>query len=342
MMMKHKSYFQHKPSKQKGVALISVLLAIALCVILATEILTAQKYQVQRVQNILERQQAYWYAISSESFVKALLKRTAENDKGMFNLDQTWALEDMQFPVDNGLIEGKITDLLSCFNLNSLYYPDIPDDIKKQRLTLFSDLLSKLDITAQVSHDDLAANLFDWLDKDDYPSGAVGYDGDMYTGLPFPYLSANSNLAHENELRIIYGFDTEVIAQLTDKVCVIPNSNLLQVNVNTISAEQPEYLMALLDIDRDKVDEILAERPSDGFKTLDEFFALAQVSSLPNFAKLDKSQFTVNSSFFKLVTNAYFNDIKFELTSVFQLDDKYNVNVITRRFGGKIERKVDP
>ena len=329
------------PRKQKGVALISVLLAVALCVILATEILSAQKFQVQRVQNILERQQAYWYAISSENFVKALLKRVAEDDKGIFHLDQPWAMTDMAFPVADGLIEGKITDLSSCFNLNSLYYSNITDDEKKQRMELFVRLLSNLEIESEFSHEDLAANLYDWLDNDNYPSGAVGYDGDMYTSLEFSYLSANSKLAHENELRVIYGFGTEVLAQLMSKVCVIPNSEELKLNVNTISAEAPEFLMAMLDADRSKIDEILAERPEDGFESVDEFFALTQISSLPNIADLDKSQFTVNSSFFKLVTNAYYNEIKFELTSVFQLDEKYNANVIARRFGGKIERKAN-
>lgn len=341
-MMKFTPRYQNSQHKQKGVALVSVLLAVALCVILATEILTEQKFQVQRVQNILERQQAYWYAISSENFVKALLKRTAEKDKGVFNLDQPWAISGMSFPVDDGLIEGEIKDLSSCFNLNSLYYPDIADDEKKARLELFVRLLSNLDITAEVSHEDLAVNLLDWLDKDDYPSGAVGYDGDMYTGLAFPYLSANSNLAHENELRVIYGFDVMVMTQLKDKVCVIPNNNQLQINVNTIDADNPEYLMAMLDIDRAKVDDILSNRPDDGFNDIAEFFALKEVSSLANIAQLDKSQFTVNSNFFKLITNAYFNDIKFDLTSVFQLDNNYNVNVITRRFGGRIERKANP
>lgn len=342
MMISRKQNNHGLPSNQKGVALVSVLLAIALCVILATEILTEQKYQVQRVQNILERQQAYWYAVSSENFVKALLKRTAEKDKGVFNLDQPWAISGMSFPVDDGLIEGEITDLSSCFNLNSLFYPDIPDTVKKERINLFTRLLSNLDITADVSHEDLAVNLFDWLDEDDYPTGAVGYDGDMYTGMAFPYLSANSNLVHENELRVIYGFDVLVMTQLKDKVCVIPNNNQLQINVNTIDAENPEYLMAMLDVDRAKVDEIMAARPDDGFKDVADFFALKELSSLPNIAQLDKSQFTVNSNFFKLITNAYFNDNKFDLTSVFQLDNNYNINVITRRFGGRIERKANP
>lgn len=327
--------------KQKGVALISVLLAIALCVILATEILSAQAFQVQRVQNILERQQAYWYAISSENFIKALLKKTAEDEDGIFNLDQPWALKGMSFPVGDGLIEGEVTDLSACFNLNSLYYTGIPDDIKTERIQLFVKLLDSLDVKGEVSNDDLAVNLYDWLDADDYPSGSVGYDGDMYTSLSFPYLSANSMLAHENELRVIYGFDLAVMTQLMDKVCVIPNSNQLSINVNTISSDSPEFLMAMLDIERDKVDAILAERPDDGFDNIDDFFALTQVSSLSNIAKIDKSQFTVKSSFFKLVTNAYLNDIKFELTSMFQLDDKYNVDVIARRFGGKIEREAN-
>ena len=327
--------------RQQGLALVTVMLVIALCVVLAAEMTTAQSYQIKRAQNLFERQQAFWYAMGSEHFVKALLEDTAEKDQGMFNLSQPWAMTGMSFPVDNGLIEGEVEDLYACFNLNSLYDKDIAEQELKFRKEVFVRYLENLNIESELSPDDLAANLYDWLDADDYPEGAVGYDGDMYTSLPFPYLSGNTPLAHENELRVIYGFDVVVMTQLKDKFCVIPGNQHLMLNVNTMKQEQPELLMAVLNIDQSKVDEIFSERTEEGFETIDEFWNLNATKGLNNRAQVEK-YFTVNSKFFKLITNAYYNDLKFALTSVIQLNDQSQAMVIARRFGGEIEREANP
>lgn len=330
------------PGKQKGLALVTVMLVIALCVVLAAEISTQQGYQIQRAKNLFERQQAFWYAMSSEHFVKGVLVENARKDKGVVNLEQPWAMKGMSFPVDNGLIEGRVTDLQSCFNLNSLYNAKLEPAQQKKRKEIFVRYLESLDVESEVSFDDLAANLIDWLDADDYPSDAVGYDGDMYASLTFPYLSANSPLAHENELRVIYGFDVALMAQLKDKFCVIPEHQEFVFNINTITEESPELLMALLDIDKSKAEELLAERPEEGFEKVDDFFNIAPIQSDNKLKNLDKSQFTVESKFFKLVTNAFYNDMKFALTSVIQLDKAGQARVIARRFGGEIEREADP
>ena len=202
--------------------------------------------------------------------------------------------------------------------------------------------LTNLDLTAEMSEEDLTNNIIDWLDKDDYPLGAVGFDGDMYASLDFPYLAANSPMATESELRVVQGFDTKVMYQLKDKFCVIPDSSLLEINVNTITEDNSELLAAMLDIDNDKAGEIVAARPEEGFENVSDFWALKEVSGLKNIAKIDKKQFTVKSKFFRLVTNAHFNDVRFDLTSVLQLDGNHAVYVVARRFGGRIERKADP
>ena len=327
--------------KQSGVALISVLLAVALCTILAAEILTEQSLQVQRAQNLFQRQQAYWYAMGSEQFVKGLISKTAEDDKGVFKLDQSWAKEGMKFPVDNGVIEGKVSDLNACFNLNSLYNKKLDKAARDKHKKVFVKYLTLLDLTSDNSEDDLANNLVDWLDADDYPVGAVGYDGDMYASLDFPYLAANSPMAAESELRLVYGFDTKLMAQLKNKFCVIPDSPEFKINVNTISSDHPELLAAMLNVDKSKAESIIAARPEEGFEKIEDFWALKEVSGLKNAGSLDKSQFTVNSKFFKLITNAQYNDLRFDLTSVLQLDEHNGVHVIARRFGGTIERKAD-
>ena len=329
-------------TKQAGVALISVLLAVALCTILAAEMLTEQSLQVQRVQNLFQRQQAYWYALGSEQFVKGLITKTADDDEGIFHLGQDWAMDDMSFPVDDGLIEGKIYDLNACFNLNSLYNSEWDDDAREAHKKVFVRYLNLLELESEISEDDLANNLVDWLDKDDYPTGAVGYDGDMYASLDFPYLSANSPMAAESELRLVYGFDAQLVDQLKNKFCVIPDSQMFIINVNTVDEDNAALLAAMLDVDVAKAESIISSRPEDGFEKIEDFWDSKDVAALKNVADLDKSQFTVNSKFFKLITNAYYNEVRFDLTSVLQLDEQNAVHVLARRFGGTIERKADP
>jgi len=328
--------------KQRGVALISVLLAVALCTILAAEMLTEQSLQVKRVQNLFQRQQAYWYALGSEQFVKSLIAKTAKDDKGVFNLEQNWAMENMSFPVDDGLIEGEIQDLHACFNLNSLHNESWDETKRDNHKKLFIRYLTSLELTSELSEEDLANNVVDWLDPDDYPTGAVGYDGDMYASLDFPYLAANSNFASESELRLVYGFDVQLMTQLKDKFCVIPDSQLFEINVNTLTEDDADLLAATLDVDKSKAESIISARPDEGFEKVDDFWDLKEVAELKNLATLDRSQFTVKSKFFKLVTNAHYNDVRFDLTSVLQLDEQYEVHVLARRFGGRIERKADP
>lgn len=338
MSLKRMRRTPHK--KQRGLALVTVLLVISLCVILAAEMTTTQSYQVKRVTNLFERQQAYWYAMGAEHFVKALIKDTAQKDKGVINLSQPWAMEGMSFPVDNGLIEGRIKDLRSCFNLNSLYEKDITQAKLQFRKEAFVRYLEQLDIQSETSHEDLAENLYDWLDPDDYPSGAVGYDGDMYASLEFPYLSANSPMVHENELRVIYGFDAAVMMQLEEKFCVIPGNSEFVFNINTMNADEPELLMAILDIDDKLASDIFADRPDDGFENIADLWATQSMKKVKTVEQAD-NYFTVESKFFKLITNAYYNDMKFALTSVIQLDDNSKTHVVGRRFGGKVERETD-
>lgn len=328
--------------RQQGVALISVMLIIALCVVIAAQISNTQRMSISRSQNLFERQQAFHYAKGAEAFVGVLITEAIKESDGVVHLGQPWAMEGMSFPVDGGLIEGQVSDLSSCFNVNALWQPNMSDELQQQRRQLFVKLLEKLDIQADISHPDLANNIYDWIDPDDYATEAVGYDGDMYTSLEYPYLSANSAIAHENELRVIYGFDPIVMNELKDHVCAIPQFHGLMINVNTIKAEKPELLMVMLDIDDQKAAEIIGARPEEGFENLDDFWALEEVATITNIANVDKSYFTVTSNFFKLITNASYNDVKFALTSVIQVNENRESWVIGRRFGGEIEREADP
>lgn len=108
--------------RQSGVALIAVMMMVALVVVIAVSMSGRLQLQLQRQLNLMERQQALWLALGAEEFSRQLLK-TSIAGKETVNLSQPWAAEGATFPVEQGSISGKITDLQGCFNLNALQLP---------------------------------------------------------------------------------------------------------------------------------------------------------------------------------------------------------------------------
>lgn len=327
--------------QQSGMALITVLLVIALCFILVTDILTKQGVQVKRIQNLTQRQQAFWYAQGAEQFVRSLLEVIIDKDKGVINLSQEWATGDMAFPIDNGYIEGQLTDLNACLNLNALRLTGKQDDEKKNIKAIFVRYLESLELELESSESEIVENIADWMDDDDYPTEGLGYDGDMYTTLDFPYLTANSPMAALSELRLIYGVTPSLMEKVASELCVIPNSETLMVNVNTIDSEHTGILRALLAVDKDTAEAILNARPEEGFDDIEAFWQMNEMQFAEQNNTIDRSMFTVKSKFFKLISNALYNDVAFPLTSIMQLRNDNKIQIIARRFGGTIERKAD-
>lgn len=111
--------------QQQGVALIAVMMVVALVVVIAVGMSGRLQLQLQRQLNLQDRQQALWLALGAEEYSRVLLKRSAVG-KDNVNLSQDWAAQGATFPVEQGSITGTLTDLQSCFNLNSLQKPQQP------------------------------------------------------------------------------------------------------------------------------------------------------------------------------------------------------------------------
>ncbi|WP_245807456.1 type II secretion system minor pseudopilin GspK [Cognaticolwellia beringensis] len=332
--------------KPKGVALITVMLIIALIAILATQMTARLQLQMQRTTNIGSNQQAYWYAMGAEAFAKRILIQSFEADSEVTHLGQLWAQGENTFPVDFGQITGEITDLNSCFNLNALRVND--DDgsgnsnrgnsanaaNKSPARAAFEELLIAMNIEGVGSFEAeyMADALTDWLDADGSISGSGGAEDNDYASKEFPYLAANNYLASMAELRVIDHFTVNVIDKLKDYTCILPNTNMNKININTIAQDQPEILVAMLGISQNEASQALSSRGEEGFKNIDEFFSLSDLSK----AKIPpekKQLFAVKSEYFKLKTTASFNNSYFALNTIMKVDNKNNIRVISRIIG---------
>lgn len=326
-----------KLNLQKGVALITVMLIVALIAILATQMTARLQLQMQRTNNVGSNQQAYWYAMGAEAFAKSVLKQSLEENENVTSLGQIWAQGENTFPVDFGEITGEITDLHSCFNLNALRTEEEENGqtaTKSVARKAFEELLLALNIegVGDFEAESMADALTDWLDANDSISSSGGAEDNDYAAKEFPYLAANNYLASLAELRIIEHFTVDVINKLKDYTCVLPNTNTNQVNINTIAQDKPEILVGMLGISQNEASQVLSNREDEGFENVDDFFALKELEKAKISAE-QKAQFAVKSEYFKLKTTASFNNSYFAMSTIMKVKNKNSINVISRTIG---------
>lgn len=362
--------------KQKGVAVIMALTFVAIIAVVAAQMVERLQLHIARSGNYVGLKQAYWYALGAETLATQLIKDAGRKGKdGMYHLGQDWAKEGMTFPVDGGTISGEIKDLQSCFNLNSVRDPnsigqdqggdkkgnDAGQNTGGQQnngrggnnsgagnnnpnanqanvpVEQFRRLLDALSIESNVSSEALAYRVYDWLDEDSIYKNPQSLEEDDYAGKEFPYLAANTFFASVSELRLIDGFTPNVIDKIKDYVCVLPKVETNVLNVNTIAKDQPELLSAMIDgLDSGAAGEILAERPEDGFKAIEEFWQSSGFSGVSNIDSSVKSQFAVKTEYFQLVAKATYDKSEFYLTSTLKVDSESRVSVVQRKFGGQL------
>lgn len=338
--------------QQQGVALITVMLIVALCAVIASQMTARLQIQMQRSANIAFNQQAYWYAMGAEAFTKRVLITALTADKDVTHLGQIWAKGETTYPVDFGEISGEISDLQSCLNLNALRAPltntnsgsgsDVGKSHNKRnesvtkvpaRLALEALLINlQIDGISQFEAESMADALTDWLDEDSRISSAGGAEDSDYASREFPYLAANHYLASVNELRIIEHFTPTIIKAIKPYVCVIPASEQHKININTLNVEQPELLQALLDSTLDEAQDILSARDEDGFANIEDFYNLPEIVKLKDFNS-KKEQFVVDSEYFRLKASASFNDSFFAMSSVMKVTNNKYIDVISRTIG---------
>ncbi len=366
--------------KQQGIALITVMLIVALCAIIAAQMTTRLQTQMQRSTNIHFNQQAYWYAMGAEELAKRLLMKTFKEEPEVTHLEQVWAEEERSFPVDFGEISGEITDLQACLNLNAMHPSAVTkadtkantqgqnqnssannananktaaqnttatqattntpnnqrssNDKQLPAATVLEALIINLNIegVGNFEAEAMVNALTDWLDSDDLITNSGGAEDNDYASREFPYLAANAYLSSVNELRLIENFTPAVILALTPYVCVIPQNHQHKININTLDAELPELLQALINSSLDDAQQILSARDSAGYDNIQDFLNLPEVKAV-GLDGWQTGQFSVDSEYFSLRANASFSNSFFAMRSILKVDDNQHIQVISRTIG---------
>jgi len=301
--------------KQRGVALITVMLVLALATILAVSMSSHQQINIHRSSNVFNLEQAYEYISGAESWVQQILKRDKKNNASDSFKDD-WAQPLPVLPIEGGSMSGQIEDLLGKFNINNLVLNGKPQKIELDR---FNRLLRSLGLPQELS-----SGIIDWIDGDENVTFS-GAEDNYYLNLSPAYRTANYVMQDVSELLLIQGFDTDRYEKLRPFVCVLESGT--NINVNTASAEILSSLSSSLTLDDAK--NIVVDREKNIYKKIADFLQQPLVSK----AKITNNGLSVESDYFQLNSVAIIDRINVDYTTIFHRKNIDNVTVLKRSRG---------
>lgn len=310
---------------ERGIALITVMLVVALATMLAVSMMRSQHLSLRYSGGVFSQDQAMLYTQGAEAFVQDLLTRDLEEDKRQKLLTdhpgESWARTFPPFPVEGGMVQARLTDLQGRFNLN-LLLRDNGVDASAQ--SYFKRLLSNLD-----QPDNLDAALIDWMDTDNEPTGIDGAEDDHYTRLPVPYRTANQPLTDISELLLIKGFTPAIVERLRPFVSALPATAGL--NVNTAPSELIQALTENMTLSG--ADEQARQRPADGYESVDQFLGSTAFNGMDTKDKeAIKAWLSVKTGYFGLDADASISGRHSVLHAVIARGDSGTLRIVSRDY----------
>jgi general secretion pathway protein K len=211
------------PKKQRGVALITAVLMVALATILAVEIGFKGYLSQRRAMTIFALDQGYEVALGAEALAADILM---SSDQKRTDFTQRWATPIRNLPIDGGgaggEIAGGLEDMSGRFNLNQLAEPANPNDpAQKKRQTDYIDQFKRILEMAQLEPE-WADKIVDWIDADTNPTFPNGGEDDLYSNQSPPYHTANRRITRVSELLALPNFGIERYRKLEPLVSALP------------------------------------------------------------------------------------------------------------------------
>ena len=301
--------------EQRGVALLTAVLVVAIGTVLATNLLWRTALDQQRTASAIFGDQAMQYALGAEAWVGDILRQDLQDSPDSDHLGEIWAAEIPPLPIEGGFITGVVRDPQGLFNLNNLVRPDGEED--EVMVAQFERLLAVLGLDPQ-----LAGSVVDWLDPNFEIRFPVGAEDEAYSRIDPPYLTLNNMITSTTELMAINGFDRDVYRVLAPFVTALPMGTTL--NVNTAPAE---ILASLSDeIDINMANALVEERGDFNFANVESTFqGLVSEEILP---RLDGV-----TEHFVLAGQVTIGDTTLRIRSVLQRDNSGITRTLFRSFG---------
>jgi general secretion pathway protein K len=323
--------------KQRGIALLVVLLMLSLMVSMAATITLRYRLAWQRTYNQQVQLQNEAFLIGAEDYAITALRDQLNKTPNKMALDQHWA-QPMHQDVAPIVFDGIVRDQQACFNLNALSSDEATDSDSGDTSTaayipkVFQHLLMGLGVEEDQALAITEATQ-DWLDSNSDPRNSGAEDSD-YQAMNPPYLTGNTLMQDVSELRAVKGVSATLYRQLQPYICALPVTDMT-ININTLRPTQAKLLSALLynTISDDDAKTILVSRPEAGWDSLSDFTDLPAISSSSE-ADAISSVIALRSYYFQAILQATQDQHTTRLISLIQRQSSNKLTVIRRHFGG--------
>jgi general secretion pathway protein K len=238
------------------------------------------RHQISVAQStlIMHQNQAYFLALSAESWAKQLLDEDADESAFDHN-NELWSQAIPAMPVDGGLINGCISDMQSRFNLNSLVkytnatqLMSVINSENNSHATVWNNILRLKEIPPDQSR---LETIIDWIDKDSSTIGTSGAEQEIYESMRPPRMIADSQIVQPSELAEVMGYNLVEVQQLMSVITALPvalktKPNQIEPYAININTAADELLLAMGgDFDMIFKDAVINNRP---FEQIQDFY----------------------------------------------------------------------
>ena len=265
-------------SRQYGVALVAALILMTSIVFILGNIFYRHQISVAQSTLTMHQNQAYFLALSAESWAKQLLDEDAD-ESAFDHYNELWSQAIPAMPVDGGLINGCISDMQSRFNLNSLVkytnatqLTSVINSENNNHATVWNNILRLKEIPPDQSR---LETIIDWIDKDSSTIGTSGAEQEIYESMRPPRMIADSQIVQPSELAEVMGYNLVEVQQLMPLITALPvalktKPNQIEPYAININTAADELLLAMGgDFDIIFKDTVINNRP---FEQIQDFY----------------------------------------------------------------------
>ena len=299
------------PANERGVALLSVLLLVAVMATVAATALDRIGIGTRLAANAATVGQGRAWLESAELLATTRIEDLLAADEtktlgaGWLGLERRIALP------DGAVVRARIEDGGNCFNLNSLVLRQDDGRLagRPQAVNQFAALMTMLGIGGGEAAQ-IAATASDYIDSDNLPQKLGVEDSGKVR-------AANHLMADPSELRAVTGVTDRHYRLLSRWICALPNTELTEINLNTLLPEQSPLVAMIApgSIDPQRARAALQQRPAAGFDDPLDFWQLPGLAGidLPSGAV---GQTQLRTSFFVVKARVESSDIDVRETTL--------------------------
>jgi len=307
--------------RQRGVALITAILLVALATILAATIGYENAMTARRGTATFAFEQSLEVSKAAEALAAYVLRSTRQADHTDTYPAQAWSTP--YGPVDlvpGVTLEAWLQDTQGRFNLNNLVNAD--GSTNPDSVLVFENLLSVLGLEPK-----WAPLMADWIDSDTVPNNPDGAEDSVYLSQVPPYRAANMFITSASEILALPGFGRDRYLKLAPFITALPQGT----GINLCSAP-PELLDALGPAGTTNFSDPqnLAKNRAEGcFPGKQDFDALFSDATA---RQKSDAMVTVLSNYFTLTSIVTIGTTQFALYSLLHQEGDLRVRSIQRSF----------